>query len=357
MRQRARLPAIPGPTTTTAAQQEGFRRWQMTIRDGRRCGAARAYLKPAMARVNLDVETDALVNRVLLESNRAIGVEYTQGGETKTARAAREVILAGGVINSPQVLMLSGIGDPADLRAHGIAVKAPLPGVGKNLQDHISAGVAYTRKEPGRFHRAMRLDRIARRAGEVVSVRHRARERSARRRPGVSQDRRGREAPRHPVSVQRRLDGGEALSAAVPAGLRRRLRLPRRAAAAAEPRPRRARLRRSARAAAHPAEFLRRRRRPQDAARRHPHGARRRPPVAAGAVRRQGACAAQHRRRDRRAYPRHRHHRPPPGGTCRMGATTRRWSIPSCACAASRPCAWSTPRCSPTSSAATSTRR
>jgi choline dehydrogenase/4-pyridoxate dehydrogenase len=143
-------------------EQQGFSRWQMTIRDGRRCGAARAYLKPAMARVNLDVETNALVNRVLLERNRAIGVEYTQGGETKVAHAAREVILAGGVINSPQVLMLSGIGDPADLRAHGIAVKVSLPGVGRNLQDHISAGVAYTRKEPGRFHRAMRLDRIAR---------------------------------------------------------------------------------------------------------------------------------------------------------------------------------------------------
>src|SRR6185312_12038142 len=81
---------------------------------------------------------------------------------TKVVHAAREVILAGGVINSPQVLMLSGIGDPDGLRAHGIGVKAPLSGVGKNLQDHISAAVAYTRKQPGRFHQAMRLDRIAR---------------------------------------------------------------------------------------------------------------------------------------------------------------------------------------------------
>jgi choline dehydrogenase/4-pyridoxate dehydrogenase len=143
-------------------EQEGFSRWQMTIRDGRRCSAARAYLRPAMSRVNLDVETDALVSRVVLENNRAVGVEYMQGGETKVVHAAREVILAGGVINSPQVLMLSGIGDPDALREHGIAVKVPLPGVGQNLQDHISAAVAYTRKEPGRFHRGMRLDRIAR---------------------------------------------------------------------------------------------------------------------------------------------------------------------------------------------------
>jgi choline dehydrogenase/4-pyridoxate dehydrogenase len=143
-------------------EQEGFSRWQMTIRDGRRCSAARAYLRPAMKRVTLDVEIHAQVNRVLTENKRAVGVEYTQGGETKTLRAAREVILAGGVINSPQVLMLSGIGDPDELRAHGIPVTVPLSGVGKNLQDHISAAVAYTRKDAGRFHQAMRLDRIAR---------------------------------------------------------------------------------------------------------------------------------------------------------------------------------------------------
>ncbi len=160
----------------------------MTIRDGRRCSAARAYLRPAMARVNLDVETDALVNRVLLENNRAVGVEYAQGGETKVVHAEREVILAGGVINSPQLLMLSGIGDPDELRAHGIGVKAPLPGVGKNLQDHISAGVAYTRKQPGRFHQAMRLDRIARELAKSYLFGTGHRERSARRGSGVPQE-------------------------------------------------------------------------------------------------------------------------------------------------------------------------
>jgi 4-pyridoxate dehydrogenase len=143
--------------------QEGFSRWQSTIRNGRRCSAAVAYLQPALPRSNLQVEVNALTSRVLFENNRAIGVEYfARNGETRRVHATREVILAGGVINSPQLLMLSGIGDPAELRTHGIAVKVPLPAVGKNLQDHISAGLLYARKEQGKFHQAMRLDRIAR---------------------------------------------------------------------------------------------------------------------------------------------------------------------------------------------------
>ena len=142
------------------AQQEGFGVWQMTVRDGRRCSAADAYLRPALTRGNLIVEIDALVTRLIFDCQRAAGVEYLQHGETVTAHADREVILCGGVINSPQLLMLSGIGDPDELRAHDIAVKAALPGVGKNLQDHISASVAYGRKEPGTLHRAMRFDRI-----------------------------------------------------------------------------------------------------------------------------------------------------------------------------------------------------
>src|SRR5271170_4749199 len=142
------------------AQQEGFGAWQMTVRDGRRCSAADAYLRPALERPNLTIETDALVTKVIFDGRRAAGVEYIRRGETLAAHAEREVILSGGVINSPQLLMLSGIGDPAQLAGHGIAVKAALPGVGKNLQDHISAAIAYRRKEPGPFHRAMRLDRI-----------------------------------------------------------------------------------------------------------------------------------------------------------------------------------------------------
>ncbi|HTV35292.1 MAG TPA: GMC family oxidoreductase N-terminal domain-containing protein [Xanthobacteraceae bacterium] len=144
-------------------EQEGFSRWQSTIRNGRRCSAARAYLQPALARSNLRVETGALASRVMLERNRAVGVEYlSHSGETVRAHATREVLLAGGVINSPQLLMLSGIGDPAELRRNDIDVNVSLPGVGKNLQDHLSAALIYARKTPGKFHQAMRLDRITR---------------------------------------------------------------------------------------------------------------------------------------------------------------------------------------------------
>ena len=142
------------------AQQEGFGVWQMTSRDGRRCSAADAYLRPALSRKNLSVEINALTSKIIFDGRRASGVEYIKNGATLTAHAAREVILCGGVINSPQLLMLSGIGDPAELAQHDIAVKAALPGVGKNLQDHISASIAYARKTPGPFHRAMRFDRI-----------------------------------------------------------------------------------------------------------------------------------------------------------------------------------------------------
>jgi choline dehydrogenase/4-pyridoxate dehydrogenase len=142
-------------------QQEGIGRTQQTIRGGRRCSAAVAYLHPALDRPNLEVVVEALATRVVLKRGRAVGVEYVKGGDRRTARAEREVILAGGVINSPQLLMLSGIGDPDALRAHGIEIRVALPGVGANLQDHISAPVAYARREPGPLHRRMRADRIA----------------------------------------------------------------------------------------------------------------------------------------------------------------------------------------------------
>lgn len=142
-------------------ENEGIGRNQNTIRNGRRCSAAAAYLRPAMTRENFTVAVKALVTRVLLENGRAIGVEYRQGGQTKVARANREVVLAGGVINSPQVLMHSGIGDPEELAKHGIKTNVPLKGVGGNLQDHVVVQVAYGRKKPGPIHHAMRLDRIA----------------------------------------------------------------------------------------------------------------------------------------------------------------------------------------------------
>lgn len=152
------LPATPD---YNGASQEGLGRIQQTIREGRRCSAAEAYLRPALARPNLAVETGALASRIVIEGGRAVGVEYVRRGTASVARAEREIILSGGVINSPQLLMLSGIGDPDALRALGIKVAAELLGVGKNLQDHLSVLADYERREPGPFVGMMRLDRVA----------------------------------------------------------------------------------------------------------------------------------------------------------------------------------------------------
>src|SRR5690349_8075845 len=134
---------------------------QATIRNGRRCSTSVAYLRPALARSNLTVEVNAQSSRVLLEGSRATGVEFRQGGETKTARAAKEVLICGGTINSPQLLMLSGIGAPDELAGHDIPVKIALPGVGKNLQDHVAALIVYGRNGGGPVQKNLRLDRIA----------------------------------------------------------------------------------------------------------------------------------------------------------------------------------------------------
>ena len=142
-------------------EQEGFGRGQWTIRNGRRCSAAVAFLRPAMRRANLAVETNALATRIVLEGSRAVGVEYASGGRVQRAAAEREVLLAGGVFNTPQLLMLSGIGDADHLRAMGIASKVSLPGVGRNLQDHLSVDVHHLRRGRGPFHAEMRLDRAA----------------------------------------------------------------------------------------------------------------------------------------------------------------------------------------------------
>jgi choline dehydrogenase len=125
--------------------QDGISYFQLTVKNGRRWSAAQAYLRPAMGRPNLRVETEALAEAVEFDGRRATGVRYRQGGETKLARA-REVILAGGAVNSPQLLELSGIGDPAVLGAAGIPVTHALPGVGTNLQDHYVVSVQFRLK-------------------------------------------------------------------------------------------------------------------------------------------------------------------------------------------------------------------
>ena len=130
------------------AQQEGFGRMDMTVRDGARCSAAKAYLRPAMKRPNVTVVTHALASRVLVEAGRVVGVAYERGGQQHEARANREVILAGGPINSPQLLKLSGIGPATELRALGIDVIADRPGVGANLQDHLEFYFQIACKQP-----------------------------------------------------------------------------------------------------------------------------------------------------------------------------------------------------------------
>ena len=131
-----------GPT------QEGAGPYQLTSRGGRRCSAAVGYLKPARKRPNLRIEVHALASRVRFEGRRAVGVEYSQDGVTRSAHARREVILSGGSINSPQLLQLSGIGPGALLGEHGIEVVHALDGVGANLQDHLQAKNVYRCLKP-----------------------------------------------------------------------------------------------------------------------------------------------------------------------------------------------------------------
>lgn len=128
--------------------QEGVCYYQLTVKNGRRCSAAVAYLNPAKKRQNLKIQTEALAARVEFDGKRAVGVHYTQAGEARYAQARAEIILAGGAINSPQLLELSGIGEPDHLKQNGIEVLSPLPGVGENLQDHFVLGNRY-RLKPG----------------------------------------------------------------------------------------------------------------------------------------------------------------------------------------------------------------
>lgn len=128
--------------------QEGCGIYQVTQKGGFRHSAATAYLKPAMERPNLTVETNAQATRILFEGKRAVGVEYRHNGELKQARAGREVILSGGTINSPQLLLLSGVGPAKHLGEIGLEVVADLPGVGQNLQDHPAVFVAYECTQP-----------------------------------------------------------------------------------------------------------------------------------------------------------------------------------------------------------------
>lgn len=144
-----------------AEDQHGVGILQFTIRHGRRCSAATAFLRPSLSATTLSVQTGVLVTSLLLDGDTVRGVVYQHQGKELTAQAEKEVLLCAGVINSPQIMMLSGIGDPAELEAHGIEVQHDLPGVGKNLQDHPMMPLVFDRSGSGSMQQHMRVDRIA----------------------------------------------------------------------------------------------------------------------------------------------------------------------------------------------------
>jgi len=133
-------------------QQEGFGPYQLTIHEGRRWSAARGYLTPILGRKNLTIESNAHVSRILFDGKRVNGVEFIQNKKPVRVTVTREALLSGGAVNSPQTLLLSGIGDPAILKRFDIPVVAELKGVGKNLQDHLDASIQYESTQPITFY-------------------------------------------------------------------------------------------------------------------------------------------------------------------------------------------------------------
>lgn len=139
---------IPANNDFNGAINEGAGVFQTTQKNGARWSTVNAYLKPVLKRPNLTVRPQTLVARVVIENGRATGVTYVANGQTETVRANREVLVCGGAINSPQILMLSGIGPAAHLKEMGIEVVVDLPGVGENLQDHLASGAIYQSTKP-----------------------------------------------------------------------------------------------------------------------------------------------------------------------------------------------------------------
>jgi choline dehydrogenase len=155
--------------------QDGAGMYAATQRDGRRCSAAKAFLKPAMKRRNLSVVTGALATKIVTERGRAVGVEAVVDGRRQVFRAEREVLLAGGSVNTPQLLLLSGIGPADELAGYGIDVLVDSPNVGRNLQDHVSVGASWHCPDPVTLFEAdKRLGNIAaymiRKRGPFTSV-------------------------------------------------------------------------------------------------------------------------------------------------------------------------------------------
>jgi choline dehydrogenase len=158
----ARRAGFPTTEDINGEKPEGFARGEATIdRRGRRASTARAYLSLAGHRPNLQIELHALTTRVLIEQGRAVGVEYVQAGQIRVVRANREVILCGGTYNTPQLLLLSGVGPAAELERHAIRTNVDLPGVGQNLSEHPAVMIEFAATRPVTFLNELRIDRAA----------------------------------------------------------------------------------------------------------------------------------------------------------------------------------------------------
>jgi choline dehydrogenase len=163
LRQAVVAAGYPATDDVNGRNAEGAARGELTIdRRGRRASAAAAYIRPVLGRKNLEVRLNALAHRILFDGQRAVGIEYSVGGATRQVRARREVILSCGVYNSPQLLMLSGIGPADQLSAMGIAVKADVPGVGRNVSEHPCCMMEFAATRPVTFINELRLDRATR---------------------------------------------------------------------------------------------------------------------------------------------------------------------------------------------------
>ncbi len=135
-------------------QQEGFSRYEHTIRGSKRCSAARAYLHPALTRQNLHTQTDITVDKIIFDGKKAVGLVLSHKGKSLTVRANKEVILSAGAINSPQILMRSGVGRVEDIKPHGIDMTHELNGVGQNLQDHLGVVSQFACTQDVTLHRS-----------------------------------------------------------------------------------------------------------------------------------------------------------------------------------------------------------
>jgi choline dehydrogenase len=139
---------LPRNPDFNGERQEGVGVYQITTRNGWRASAASAYLRPAMRRANLRVLVKAQATRILFDGRRATAVEYARGGRTFTVRIRKELVVSAGAVNTPQLLQLSGVGDPEILKRHGIGIVHDLPKVGENLQDHLGFDHLYRSRRP-----------------------------------------------------------------------------------------------------------------------------------------------------------------------------------------------------------------